>query len=153
MANVTITWKSKVFGPEVNLLRDDLVFNWAVESAPLIQRAVELEAPVGPNRTVRKKRGTYNDRPDRGGRLKRSIEASVRGKSRGTSYVRVVANTPYSLLVHQGRGPVYPIRRNNLSWGENGQLIVAKRVGGTDGNRFIDRGLLSLGFKVTPKLR
>lgn len=116
---------------------EDITQTWVAEATTVLPRWMGQAAPIGPTR---------QDRPDRGGRLSRSHKATSFG-SRKSPKVRIVAETPYSFITHEGRGPVKPVRAPILRWFENwDEEFTAESVGPAEGQPWMVESFRELGF-------
>jgi hypothetical protein len=129
--------KVTVHPDAIGRLLEDVTQAWAKEAREVLPAAMGAAAPVGPTR---------KDRPRQGGLLSRSHRAEFKGTTKRPKVV-VVAETPYSFITHEGRGPVVPMQASILRWFENSDdPIFARKVGPAEGQPWMVETFRELGF-------
>lgn len=115
---------------------------WVSEVAPLLERAVRAEAPVGKKGHPGALRDSINFRP------------RVSGSS---ATVEFYSRVPYAKYVIHGTPPhvIEPRNARMLRWEDSGQVIYRARVNhpGAKANNFPERAVRPLGPLVARKMR
>jgi len=112
--------------------------NWALQHQPTVLAAIRREQPVDTGNMRFQTTAVYPARPY------------------GTNgwVIRFVARTHYSLINHEGRGWVYPIRAKALRWvSKSGAVVFAKRSRPVAANRWFPRAFRSLGLNNVQEYR